>query len=73
MVCGSDNEVAPDEMEDDYYDIDNRKVKDHRTVSLTLSGEGGVFLTVTISLSYLLFVYGTSPLITPTMVSYIWI
>lgn len=43
MVCGSDNEVAPDEMEDDYYDIDNRKVKDHRTVSLTLSGEGGDF------------------------------
>jgi len=30
VVCGSDNEVAPDENEDDTYDVLNRKVQSHR-------------------------------------------
>ena len=30
IVCGSENEVAPDVTEDDVYDVTNRKVQSHR-------------------------------------------
>ena len=33
VVCGSANEIAPDPMEDDTYDVLNRKVQSHRIVS----------------------------------------
>lgn len=34
VVCGSHNEVAPDELEDDSYDVLNRKVQSHRIVRI---------------------------------------
>ena len=30
VVCGSDNEVAPDQSDDDYYAVSNRKLNSHR-------------------------------------------
>jgi len=30
VVCGSENEVAPDQSDDDYYAVSNRKLNSHR-------------------------------------------
>ncbi len=30
VVCGSENEVAPDQSDDDYYAVANRKLNSHR-------------------------------------------
>lgn len=30
VVCGSGNEVAPDQSDDDYYAVSNRKLNSHR-------------------------------------------
>lgn len=47
VVCGSDNEVAPDEFEDDHYDVINRKVLSHRINYF--NQKRGVWLEVTLS------------------------
>lgn len=35
VVCGAENEIASDPLEEDHFDISNRKVESHRIVSVT--------------------------------------